>query len=298
MDKIDLGIQGVSGSGNTGREGGAKINDNFIEIIQKLLGLTLWDGNTSESLDLSGLNTSDKSSIRAAINEVLQRTNVIDDSLSTSLVKTYSINGILNGNHRFLNSIQVGTGGITTTNPRSILEIIGSISVVDPDLALVSNQILKGINFYASDIDYNPPNTNAGVSPVAKIAPYVGPAATDDKFGLVFFTAEQDQEAAPVVYIQPNGSLICLKNGVQTVNSDSDVAANVNVVKVNNSQSTALTITETTNVCTIKVYSVTSQYITFVAGANVSITTVGATSNIYRATLEKIGTNEWIVSTN
>ena len=297
MEKIDLGIQGVSGSGNTGREGGAKINDNFIEVIQKLLGLTLWDGNTSESLDLSGLNTSDKSSFTAAINEVLQRTNVIDDSLSASLVKTYSINGILNGNHRFLNSIQVGTGGITTTNPRSILEIIGSISVVDPDSTLVSNQILKGVNFYTSDTGYNPPNTNAGVSPVAKIAPYVG-ADTEDKFGIVFYTSKSDQEADPVLYIQPNGSLICLKNSVQTVNSDSDVAANVNVVKVDNSQSTALTITETTNVCTIKVYSVTTEYITFVAGANVSITTVGATSNIYRATLEKIGTNEWIVSTN
>jgi len=297
MDKIDLGIQGVSGSGNTGREGGDKINKNFVEVIEKLLGLTLWNGNTSESLDLSGLNTSDKSSMKAAINEVLQRTNVIDDSLSASLAKTYSINGILNGNHRFLNSIQVGTGGITTTNPRSILEIVGSFSVVDPDTTLNSSQILKGINFYTSDNDFNPPNTNAGVSPVVRIAPYVG-ADTQDKFGIVFYTSKSDEEAIPVVYMQPNGSLICLKNSVQTVNSDSDVAANVNVVKVDNSQSTALTITQTTNVCTIKVYSVTNQYITFVAGTGVNITIVGDSTNIYRATLEKIGTNEWIVSTN
>ena len=297
MEKIDLGTPGVSNSGDTGYDGGSKINDNFIEVIEKLLGLTLWDGNTSESLDLSGLNTSDKSSIKAAINEILQRTNVIDDSLSASSVKTYSINRILEGNHRFLHSIQVGTGGIATTNPRSILEIVGSFSVVDPDTTLNSNQILKGVNFYTSDTEYNPPNTNAGVSPVVRIAPYVG-ADAQDKFGIVFYTSKSDQEATPVVYIQPNGSLICLKNGVQTVNSDSDVAANVNVVKVDNSQSTALTITETTNVCTIKVYSVTDQYITFVADTNVSITTVGDTSNIYRATLEKIDTNQWIVSTN
>ena len=94
MDKINLG-DGTQGSGDNGLVGGGKINANFIALVQAVLGVTIWSSATSENLDLTTLNTTDKSSIKAAINELLERTKLIDDSLTSSIFKTWSVDKLV-----------------------------------------------------------------------------------------------------------------------------------------------------------------------------------------------------------
>ena len=93
MDKINLG-NGTQGSGDSGFVGGGKINSNYIALVEAMLGVTIWSNSTSENLDLTTLNTTDKSSIKAAINELLERTKLIDDTLTTSVFQTWSIDKI------------------------------------------------------------------------------------------------------------------------------------------------------------------------------------------------------------
>ena len=94
MDKINLG-DGTQGSGDNGLVGGGKINANYIALVQAVLGVTIWSSATSENLDLTTLNTTDKSSIKAAINELLERTKLIDDSLTSSIFKTWSVDKLV-----------------------------------------------------------------------------------------------------------------------------------------------------------------------------------------------------------
>ena len=94
MDKIYLG-DGTQGSGDSGFVGGGKINANYIALVKAMLGVTIWSSATSEDLDLTTLNTTDKSSVKAAINELLERTKLIDDSLISSLFKTWSVDKII-----------------------------------------------------------------------------------------------------------------------------------------------------------------------------------------------------------
>ena len=94
MDEIDLGT-GVAESGDTGRAGGDKINKNFIALVQALMGVEIWSSGTSEDIDLNVLTTTDKTSIKAAINELVERTKLIDDSSTASLFKTWSVTQIL-----------------------------------------------------------------------------------------------------------------------------------------------------------------------------------------------------------
>lgn len=93
MDKINLG-NGTQGSGDNGFVGGGKINANYIALVEAVFGQTIWSTAASESLDLSTLNTTDKTSLKAAINELLERTRLIDDSLTTSGFKTWSVDKI------------------------------------------------------------------------------------------------------------------------------------------------------------------------------------------------------------
>lgn len=92
MDKIN-----VSSPGDSGPDGGAKINNNFIEIIKVLFGSEIWDGNVAEDViaKLQSLPTNNKTSFLAAISEAYSKANLIDDSKTSSLVKTYSITKIL-----------------------------------------------------------------------------------------------------------------------------------------------------------------------------------------------------------
>lgn len=90
MEKINLG-NGTQGSGDDGFTGAGKINDNYVALVAAAFGQTLWDSADTETIDLSGLQTNNKTSLLAAINEVNARANVIDDSLATSLFKTWSI---------------------------------------------------------------------------------------------------------------------------------------------------------------------------------------------------------------
>ena len=93
MDKINLG-DGTQGSGDSGLVGGGKINANYIALVEAMLGQTIWSTAASENLDLSTLNTTNKTSLKAAINELLERTRLIDDSLTSSVFKTWSVDKI------------------------------------------------------------------------------------------------------------------------------------------------------------------------------------------------------------
>lgn len=112
MDKINLG-NGTQGSGDTGLVGGGKINSNYIALVQAILGVTIWSNSTSENLDLTTLNTTDKSSLKAAINELLERTKLIDDSLSSSVFKTWSVDKIIAYVASEFLSIEIGSNKFT-----------------------------------------------------------------------------------------------------------------------------------------------------------------------------------------
>ena len=92
MDKINIGSEPNTDTGDTLRAGGQKINENFKQLVAAVNGGSLWDAATSEEISLAYLQTQNKTHIVAAINEVLSKTLIIDDSLSDSLLKTWSIN--------------------------------------------------------------------------------------------------------------------------------------------------------------------------------------------------------------
>tara|TARA_B110000211_G_scaffold107680_1_gene124912 strand:+ start:838 stop:1986 length:1149 start_codon:yes stop_codon:yes gene_type:complete len=125
MDKINLG-NGIQGSGDSGLVGGGKINANYIALVEAMLGQTIWSNAASENLDLSTLNTTNKTSLKAAINELLERTRLIDDSLTTSAFKTWSVDKIKN--YILLNAGGSG-GGVSavTTEEFTIVAPSGNI---------------------------------------------------------------------------------------------------------------------------------------------------------------------------
>lgn len=89
MKKIDV----ISNPGDSGPVGGGKINDNFIELIKVLFGAEIWSTNVTEDVlqKLQELPTNNKTSFLAAFKEVFSKANIVDNSLSASLVKTWSI---------------------------------------------------------------------------------------------------------------------------------------------------------------------------------------------------------------
>ena len=91
MEKINLGSSGVKG--DSGPVGGGKINNNFIEIVKVVFGSAIWSGSVTQDIlpFLSSLPTNNKSSLLAALSEVYNNSLVVDDSLETSVLKTYSI---------------------------------------------------------------------------------------------------------------------------------------------------------------------------------------------------------------
>jgi len=178
MDKINLG-DGTQGSGDSGFVGGGKINANYIALVEAILGVTIWSNASSENLDLTTLNTTDKSSIKAAINELLERTKLIDDSLTSSVFKTWSVDklvatflqasaladylqlaggtltGALNGTSASFSS----NLGIGTTSPSTKLMIEhnndgavgGTIRIRDRDSQQSENQLTGAIEFESED---------------------------------------------------------------------------------------------------------------------------------------------------
>ncbi|OCK44385.1 hypothetical protein BA195_06825 [Tenacibaculum soleae] len=73
MKKINLGSAANANNGDKIRIGGAKINDNFKEIITVLFGAQIWDGNVDENIQalLQNLLTTEKGSFVAALNSLV-----------------------------------------------------------------------------------------------------------------------------------------------------------------------------------------------------------------------------------
>jgi hypothetical protein len=93
MKKID--ITAGSNAGDNGPIAGEKLNDNFKELVQAAFGSDIWNGTVDEAVSLAALPTNNKSSLFAAIAEVYAKAANIDDSLTSSLFKTWSIDKLL-----------------------------------------------------------------------------------------------------------------------------------------------------------------------------------------------------------
>ena len=77
MKKIDITLG--TNSGDSGPEGGGKINDNFKEVVKILFGEDIWQNNVTQDLaeKLLNFSTNNKTSFLAAINEVFAKTTVV-----------------------------------------------------------------------------------------------------------------------------------------------------------------------------------------------------------------------------
>lgn len=136
MDKINLG-DGTQGSGDSGLVGGGKINANYIALVEAMLGQTIWSNAASENLDLSTLNTTNKTSLKAAINELLERSKLIDDSLTTSVFKTWSVDKIKN-------YILLNAGvGITAQQAADILANNSKVGITTQQAADITTNAAK-----------------------------------------------------------------------------------------------------------------------------------------------------------
>jgi hypothetical protein len=153
MDKINLG-DGTQGSGDSGLVGGGKINANYIALVEAVLGQTIWSTAVSENLDLSTLNTTNKTSLKAAINELLERTRLIDDSLTSSVFKTWSVDKIKN--YILLNAGS-GGGGITSQQAADIIANNSKVGITSQQAAdIIANNSKVGITTQqAADIIFN-----------------------------------------------------------------------------------------------------------------------------------------------
>ncbi|QOD60660.1 hypothetical protein H9I45_15170 [Polaribacter haliotis] len=118
MKKIDI-TSGVN-SGDSGPLGGAKINDNFKEIIKVVFGKDIWDGNVTEELVgfLATLPTNNKSSLFSSLVEIYSNSILLDDSLSSSILKTWSIDKL---NSTFINVNELASSTYTQTQVNDLL---------------------------------------------------------------------------------------------------------------------------------------------------------------------------------
>jgi hypothetical protein len=99
-----------------------------------------------------------------------------------------------------------GSLGIGITSPRSILETDGTISINDSQTALTTADTLAGIDIYTSEFSYNPTSGRVN-SPINRILP-VSETSIGDAFGMAFYTADQDIEAAEVMRIVQQATLV------------------------------------------------------------------------------------------
>jgi hypothetical protein len=93
MEKID--ITAGTTAGDSGPVAGVKLNNNFKEVVRAAFGAVIWDGNVDQAVSLADLPTNNKSSLFAAIVELYAKAATIDDSLSESIFKTWSINKLV-----------------------------------------------------------------------------------------------------------------------------------------------------------------------------------------------------------
>ncbi|TVZ55593.1 endosialidase-like protein [Lutibacter sp. Hel_I_33_5] len=131
MEKIN-----IVGTGDSGPVGGGKINENFKELVDKIFGKTIWDGNISELIGLDGLPTNNKSSLLAAIAETYYKASSIDDTLTTSTIKTWSIDKL---NTTFVDNSELAAAvaSLVGTAPEA-LNALGELSDAlgdDPNFA-------------------------------------------------------------------------------------------------------------------------------------------------------------------
>ena len=81
MEKINTG-NGTPRSGDDGFTGGEKINANYKELVLACLGQVIWSEQDTESLNLSALQTVNKTNLISAINEAVNLARASGSQLS------------------------------------------------------------------------------------------------------------------------------------------------------------------------------------------------------------------------
>jgi hypothetical protein len=333
MDKINLG-DGTQGSGDSGFVGGGKINANYIALVEAILGVTIWSSATSENLDLTTLNTTDKSSIKAAINELLERTKLIDDSLTSSVFKTWSVDklvatftqasaladylqlaggtltGTLNGTSASFTS-NVGIGG------NILADNLSGTNTGDQDL---SGYLLNTTDSFTGNLNIFGGNNNSKESFINvkrgdasgeylkfqtdsttsnNVSQFVIRRGTDDVDLLSITISNGKTTFAGTILAS---SILPQSNNVQTITGSTSAAtigADINVVVVDTTVNCTLTISTAVNVASIKVINIGTGSTSFGGNTDVTINNIldGSTlGSEFSATLTKIATNSWIVS--
>jgi len=335
MKKINLGTLGLNGSGDSGPAGGGKINDNFIELASKILGNDIWTNNTDQSLALSALDTTDKANLINAINEVLTNLNsLIADTTASSETKTYSIDKInekiefLRGESLLEDSNQTVTGFKTFQQTYTQLESASSDDYLDKFGVITEfrNTVNQG-------------NTFASIRFVLHQTPcdgFIGLQRMGDNAGADFFIvlSESDDNVDPDNVVRnterfriTEGGKVLFSNyysaGKLEINSDAEIVSvpktsvqeitgstssatiltTCNVVKVDSSNTCALTLPASSNYTydVIEIYNVsaTSQ-ISLTAASNVTISSarnIALNSNdISCIQLRKIADNSWLAN--
>jgi len=333
MQEINLGTLGAAGSGDSGRQGGSKINDNFIELATKILGNDIWSNNTSELLDLSSLNTTDKANLINAINEVLSDLNsLIADTTTSSTERTYSIDKIKSEIQALRNDSLLLAGNQTVTGLKTFQHAYDQ-----PDS---DDGYLDKFGVMAEFKNtVNDDNTFASIRFVLNTTPcdgFIGLQRMGDNAGADFFIVlseeEDDVGQNPVVRnkerfrITEGGQVLFSdyysagkleinsaaeivsvpKTSVQEITgstSSATILTTCNVVKVDSSTTCALTLPVSSDYTydVIEIYNVsaTSQ-ISLTAASGVTISSARNialnSNNISSIRLRKIGDNSWLAN--
>lgn len=331
MKKINIGTLGATGSGDGGRTGGDKVNDNFIELASKILGNDIWSNNTDESLALTALNTTDKANLINAINEVLSSLNsLIADATTSATDKTYSIDKIKSEIQALRDDSLLLASDQTVTGFNSFQQYYDSPDSNDGYLdkfgviAEFKNTINAGDTFASIRLVLNttPCDGFIGlhrVGPSAGADFFITLSEFDDdtgenpvvknterfritELGKVLFS---DYYSAGKLEINSAAEIVSVpKTSVQDVSgstSSATILTTCNVVKVDSSSTCALTLPASSDYTydVIEIYNVSAtSEISLTAASGVTISSARGialdSNNIACIRLRKIGDNSWL----
>ena len=333
MKKINLGTLGSTSSGDGGRTGGGKINDNFIELASKILGNDIWSNNTDQSLALSALNTTDKANLINAINEVLSNLNsLIADTTASSTDKTYSIDKITSEIQALRDDSLLLAGNQTVTGLKTFEQTYDQPESTDGYLAkfgvmaefrntVNDDNTFASIRFVLNNtpcdgfIGLQRMGDNAGADFFIALSEYDDNTGNDPQvknterfriteLGKVLFS---DYYSAGKLEINSTAEIVSVpKTSVQDVSdatSSETILTTCNVVKVDSSNDCVLTLPTSSNYTydVIEIYNLSAtNEISLTAASGVTISSARGialnSSDISYIRLRKISDNSWLAN--
>ena len=330
MKKINLGTLGATSSGDGGRTGGGKINDNFIELASKILGNDIWSNNTDQSLALSALNTTDKANLINAINEVLSDVDgLISDPTTSSTDKTYSIDKIKSEIQALRDESLLLAGNQTVTGLKTFQQAYASPESGDGYLDKFGvitefKNTVNDDNTFASIrlvLNNTPCDGFIGLHRVLASAGadfFIALSEFDDnvdpnfvvknkerfritELGKVLFS---DYYSAGKLEINSDAEIVSVpKTSLQNVTISTTILTTCNVVKVDSSNDCVLTLPTSSNYTydVIEIYNLSAtNEISLTAASGVTISSARGialnSSDISYIRLRKIGDNSWLAN--